>query len=109
MLTALGALILLVLRSTDRKLQPYTTPLDRLNLALLVVLGALSAAVALTPPGMAGVAAAMGRILRLQAPEVSTLLAAPDGRRRAVPVLPALHPDGPFLLQVLHLSPGAVG
>jgi nitrate reductase gamma subunit len=74
-LTAAGALILLVLRSTDRKLKPYTTPLDKLNLLLLIVIGTLSTAVALVPPGMAGVAGAMGRILRLQAPEVSTLLA----------------------------------
>ena len=37
-----------IIRSTEARLRPYTTPLDRLNLALLVVLGALSAAVAIS-------------------------------------------------------------
>jgi nitrate reductase gamma subunit len=74
-LTGAGALILLVLRSTDRKLRPYTTPLDKLNLLLLTVIGALSTAVVLIPPGMAGVASALGQIVRLQVPQVSTLLA----------------------------------
>lgn len=74
LLTALGALILLVLRSTEKRLRPYTTPIDRLNLALLVVVGSLSAAVALAPPGMAAAAAAVGSILRLQAPSASNLL-----------------------------------
>ena len=74
LLTALGALILLVLRSTERRLRPYTTPADKLNLALLVVVGALSAAVALVPPGMAAAAAAVGSILHLQAPSASNLL-----------------------------------
>ena len=73
-LTALGALILLVLRSTQKRLRPYTSPADKLNLALLIVVGALSAAVALVPPGMAAAAAAVGSILRLQAPSASTLL-----------------------------------
>jgi nitrate reductase gamma subunit len=74
-LTAVGALALLILRARDSRLRPYTTPLDRLNLALLVTLGALSAAVALGPSsGMAQAASAVGRILRLQAPEVSVLL-----------------------------------
>jgi len=75
LLTALGALILLVLRSTERRLRPYTSPADKLNLALLIVVGALSAAVALVPPGMAATAAAVGSILRLQPPAASTLLA----------------------------------
>ena len=48
-MTAMGALFLLIQRSTEAKLRPYTTPLDRLNLALLVALGALCAAVALAP------------------------------------------------------------
>jgi nitrate reductase gamma subunit len=73
-LTAVGALVLLILRTTEARLRPYTTPLDRLNLALLVVLGALSAAVALVPGGMAQAASAVGRILRLQTPEVSLVL-----------------------------------
>jgi nitrate reductase gamma subunit len=73
-LCAVGALILLLVRSTDSRLRPYTTPLDRLNLALLVVLGALSAAVASTPAGIAGAAAAVGQIVRLRPPDVSLLL-----------------------------------
>ena len=73
-LTTLGALILLVLRSREPRLRHYTTPLDRLNLALLVVLGALSAAVAIVPGGMAQAAAATGQLLRLRTPEVSLLL-----------------------------------
>ena len=74
-LTALGALILLVLRSREQRLRPYTTPADRLNLALLVVLGALCAAVAIVPGGMARAATATGQLLRLRTPEVTPLLA----------------------------------
>jgi nitrate reductase gamma subunit len=73
-LTAVGALILLVLRSTDPRLRPGTSPLDRINLALLVALGALSAAVAASPGGMRAVAAAVGQMARLRAPEVSVLM-----------------------------------
>jgi nitrate reductase gamma subunit len=73
-LTAIGALILLVLRSTDPRLRPCTSPLDRLNLALLVLLGTLSAAVAAMPAGMETVATAVGRIARLRSPEVSFLV-----------------------------------
>ena len=73
-LTALGALILLVLRSREQRLRPYTTPADRLNLALLVVLGALCAAVAIVPGGMARAATATGQLLRLRTPEVTPLL-----------------------------------
>lgn len=73
-LTALGALILLVLRSREQRLRPYTTPVDRLNLALLVVLGALCAAVAIVPGGMARAATATGQLLRLRTPEVTPLL-----------------------------------
>jgi nitrate reductase gamma subunit len=73
-LTAIGALILLVIRSTDRRLRPCTSPMDRLNLALLVVLGTLSAAVAVTPAGMEAVATAVGQIVRLRPPEVPFLV-----------------------------------
>jgi nitrate reductase gamma subunit len=73
-LTGVGALALLTLRTRDARLRPYTTPLDRLNLALLVVLGALSAVAAMVPGGMAQAATAVGRILRLQRPEVSLVL-----------------------------------
>lgn len=62
-LTALGALMLLVLRYTDPKLLPYTVPTDRLNLALLIILGALSTAVAIVPPGMSAVVSAMAALL----------------------------------------------
>jgi len=74
-LTALGAAILLILRCTDKRLIPYTTPLDRMNLALLTALGALSCAVAVSP-GMATVSTAMGSVLRARPPEVSGVLAA---------------------------------
>ena len=73
-LTTLGALILLVLRSREQRLRPYTTPVDRLNLALLVVLGALCAAVAIVPGGMARAATATGQLLRLRTPAVTPLL-----------------------------------
>jgi len=73
-MTAVGALILLVIRSTDPRLRPTTSPLDRINLAFLVALGALSAAVAATPGGMEAAAAAVGQILRLRPPQVSFLL-----------------------------------
>jgi nitrate reductase gamma subunit len=73
-LTTLGALILLVLRSREARLRPYTTPADRLNLALLVALGALCAAVAIVPGGMAQAVAATGQLLRLRTPDVSVLL-----------------------------------
>jgi nitrate reductase gamma subunit len=73
-LTALGASVLLFLRSTESRLRPYTTPADKLNLLLLVVLGALCAAVALAPGGMVEAATATGQLLRLRAPEVSLLL-----------------------------------
>ncbi len=73
-LTAIGALILLAIRSTDPRLRPCTSPLDRLNLALLAVLGALSAAVAATPQGMEAAAAAVGQVVRLRPPQVSFLL-----------------------------------
>jgi len=73
-LTAVGAVTLLIVRSREPRLRPYTTPLDRLNLTLLVVLGALSAAAALVPGGMAQAVDAVSRVVRLRAPEVSLLL-----------------------------------
>jgi nitrate reductase gamma subunit len=72
--TALGAAILLAIRSTDLRLRRYTSPLDRVNLALLVVLGALSAAVAAMPGGIEAAAAAVGSVVRLRPPQVSFLL-----------------------------------
>jgi nitrate reductase gamma subunit len=74
LLTAVGALALLVIRSGDSRLRPYTTPLDRINLALLVTLGGLSAAAAIVPGGMAQASAAVSQILSLRPPEVSPLL-----------------------------------
>lgn len=73
-LTAVGAFVLLILRIRDARLRPYTTLLDRLNLALLSLLGGLSAAVALLPGGMGQAAGAVGRVLRLRPPEVSLML-----------------------------------
>jgi nitrate reductase gamma subunit len=73
-LTAGGSLILLAIRSREPRLLPYTTPLDRLNLALIAVLGALSAAVAVAPGGMAQATAAVSQMMRLRLPEVSLLL-----------------------------------
>jgi nitrate reductase gamma subunit len=73
-LTALGGLALLVARTRDPRLRPYTTPLDRLNLALIAILGGLSVAVAIAPGGMAHAAVAVGQMLRLSPPEVSLLL-----------------------------------
>ena len=75
-MTAVGALYLLFLRTTDPKLRPYTTPLDKLNLLLLVVLGVLCAAVALVPGGMAQAVRAVGMMVRFRTPEVSALLGA---------------------------------
>jgi nitrate reductase gamma subunit len=75
-MTAVGAFYLLYLRWTDPKLRPYTTPLDKLNLVLLVVLGALCFAVAVVPGGMAGAVRAVGNLLRFRSPEVSALLGA---------------------------------
>jgi hypothetical protein len=40
----------------------------------VAVLGALSAAVAVLPAGMEAVAAAMGQMIRLRSPQISTLL-----------------------------------
>ena len=74
-LTAVGALGLLMIRSTDPKMAFYTTGADRLNLLLLIVIGALSAAVAILPPGMGGVIAAVGNVLRIRPVEATTLLA----------------------------------
>jgi len=73
-MTAVGALILIVVRSTDPRLRPCTSPLDRLNLALLVVLGALSAAVAVMPGGMEAAAVAVAQLARLRPPRVFFLL-----------------------------------
>jgi nitrate reductase gamma subunit len=71
-LLMLGALVLVALRTTEPKLKPYTTPLDLLNLALLIVLGGLSVAVA--AQGMTPVVAATHALLKLEAPQASLLL-----------------------------------
>jgi len=60
-LLAAGAGGLLLLRSRDRGLKPYTTPMDRLNLVLLLGFGLLCGAVALSEGGVTGAAAALGR------------------------------------------------
>ena len=73
-LLAVGSLILLYLRARDPKLQPYTAPVDLMNLALLAVLGVLSVLVA--AGGMAPVTAAVGDLARARPLSVSPLLAA---------------------------------
>jgi len=75
-LLAVGALRLLVLRTTDPGLRRYASPLDRLNLALFAAVGALSVAVALREPGMAAVARAVSRVLRFESPDAGALVAA---------------------------------
>jgi nitrate reductase gamma subunit len=72
--TAAGALILLMLRSTDPRLRPCTAPVDRLNLTLLILVGGLSAAVAAGPGGMQTVTMAVAQIARLDPPRVSALI-----------------------------------
>ena len=109
LLTAVGALILLAIRSGDVRLRPYTTLLDRLNLTLLAVLGGLSAAVALLPPGMTRVSAATDRILHLQPAGGLRSAGRPDGRGRVVHPVLAVHADGALLLQVLHLPRRPLG
>jgi nitrate reductase gamma subunit len=74
-LLALGSLLLLRLRITDPRLRPYTTPLDLLNLLLLLVLGVLSTVVAAAPEGMRSVSAAVAALVHGQPPQVSPLLA----------------------------------
>ena len=71
-----GALRLLVLRSADPGLKRYSSPADRLNLALFGALGALSVAIAWGPAGMRDVSLAVGRMLRFQAPGAPALVAA---------------------------------
>ena len=73
---AAGSLYLLILRSTDGRFRPYTSPLDRMNLLLLTVLGALSLAVALGSGGMGQAIDAVGAVLRGGAPRVSAVLGA---------------------------------
>jgi nitrate reductase gamma subunit len=73
-LLAGGSLILLYLRARDPKLQPYTAPVDLMNLALLAVLGVLSVLVA--AGGMGPVTAAVGDLARARPLSVSPLLAA---------------------------------
>jgi nitrate reductase gamma subunit len=72
--TALGAMILLILRWTEARLRPTTAPLDRINLVLIIVLGALTAAVAASPGGMQTVASAIGQMARFEPPQVSGLI-----------------------------------
>ena len=62
-LTCLGALALLVMRSTDQKLRLYTTPLDRANLLVLVLFGGLTVAIAVGFPGMNDVPAGLVSLL----------------------------------------------
>ncbi len=74
-LLAIGAAYLLVLRSSDRRLRPYTSPVDRLNLLLLLALGILSVASVVVLGGET-VVGAVSSWLRLQPVEAPALLAA---------------------------------
>ncbi len=76
LLTALGALVLVVMRSTDAKLRPYTTPVDRANLLVLAAFGGLSVLVAVWEPGMTGVAKGLRAVLTFQASAIDPLWAA---------------------------------
>lgn len=75
-LLLIGSGVLLRLRARDRGLRRYTTRLDRLNLAVFAVLGALSAAVAAGPGGIESVWRAVARLAVWQAPEAGALLSA---------------------------------
>ncbi len=72
-LLLVGATVLLIERSSSPKLRPYTTPLDRLNLLLLLAFGAASTAVVVTD-GLAGAGAAVASVLRLKPLDVTPLL-----------------------------------
>jgi nitrate reductase gamma subunit len=72
--TAVGAFVLLVLRSTEARLRPTTAPVDRLNLVVLVVFGFLTALVAGGSAGMAPVVTAVGNVARMQPATVSPLV-----------------------------------
>ncbi len=61
--TALGALALLYMRTTDQKLRPYTTALDRANLFVLVLFGGLTVAVVASGPGMEAVQGGLASVL----------------------------------------------
>jgi nitrate reductase gamma subunit len=74
-LLAAGSAVLLVLRSRDPRLRPYTNPLDLANLALLAVVGTLSVVVAARAPGMPAVLAAVADVVHGRAPHVPPVLA----------------------------------
>ena len=74
-LVCLGALSLLVMRSTDRKLRPYTTPLDRANLFVLTVFGGLTVAVVAGLPGMDAVQSDLASLLGLRVGTISVVWA----------------------------------
>jgi nitrate reductase gamma subunit len=78
-LLALGSAVLLYLRSRDPRLRPYTSPLDLGNLALLLVLGALSFVAASGSPGMLVILGATTDVLHGRAPGVPPLLATQMG------------------------------
>ncbi len=75
-LTALGALVLLVMRSTEAKLRPYTTTADRANLVVLAAFGGLSVLVAVWAPGMRAVVGQLRTVLTFQASAIDPLWAA---------------------------------
>lgn len=72
-LLCLGAVSLVIMRSTDRKLRPYTTPLDRANLLVLAIFGGLTVAVTAGLPGMETVQTELVSLLGLQGGTISTV------------------------------------
>jgi nitrate reductase gamma subunit len=76
LLVLAGALRLLVLRTSDPGLKRYSSPLDRLNLGVFALLGALSAAIAIVPGGMDGASRLLAGVLRLEPAVVPPLVVA---------------------------------
>ncbi len=73
-LLLIGAAGLLFLRITDRELALYTSPLDRVNLGLLAIFGALSTAVASSQSGVTGAASLLASLATGRHAAVTLLL-----------------------------------
>ena len=72
-LVCLGAVSLVIMRSTDQKLRPYTTPLDRANLMVLAIFGGLTVAVVAGLPGMETVQKELVSLLGLRGGTISAV------------------------------------
>jgi nitrate reductase gamma subunit len=73
-LLTVGAVVLLATRSTSARLKPYTTPLDRLNLAVFAAFGALCVVVAASAQGMAPVVEGLGMMARMRPADATPIL-----------------------------------